>query len=162
MLSVARTESPAETSLSKLKKKEREREVLIYATEKSRTGFRTSAIWPGCMPPSCGVEFLSVFAPFSPAVTKEHYKLVHNCASSLHFLHQVSEAVMNFTKSSDGVYSRLAISVRKEHSFLLYIVTICKIAGNNLIFLPWVMCSSPSPLLWPGVGYHNFRTRPHS
>ena len=88
-----------------------------------------------------GLAFLSVFllSPFSPTMAKEDYKLVYNCASALCFLHQVPEAVKNFIKSSKGAYSRLAIPIRKEQSFLLYIVAVFKITGNNLIFLLWVM-----------------------
>lgn len=89
MLSIARTESPIETSLSKLKKKNKGKEVLIYATAKFRSRFRTSAVHLGHMPPTCDVEFLSGFTPFSPAVMKKHNKLVHNCALSLSLLHQV-------------------------------------------------------------------------
>lgn len=85
-----------------------------------------------------------------------------NCTSSVCFLHQDPETVTNFINNGDWTYSRLTILLRKECSFLLYIVAVFKISGNNLIFLAWVMCRSPSQLVWLGVGYRNFRSCPHT
>lgn len=51
---------------------------------------------------------------------------------------------------------------KKGVQFSPNIVAVFKIAGNNLIFLPWVMCSSPSPVLWLGVRYHTLRSWPHA